>query len=365
MKGKKWLCIILCCGLLLTTIAACAGNNEPAPTPPPQETPAPTPPPPPPTVYVLDFEDGKTGFLSMNVGSPGTDPNSKLDIGSVDGANALKLTAPDGKALRLGINVDGLLGSRVTEVRTVVFDVYAEYPDGNFSAVSGRVSAMSGDTVPFAENSWQIYLATRNPAQATLEIGADGFSAAGPNLIEFMCNTNGPADRGETPAVIVIKSIAFYDADNVAIKADTSASWAAPDGYGEFVLLGGWILPNPPKQGDPGGWQFFHTPGVDGNDDDDMPWEVVAASFGIVLEMAEQPDSIDFVYHGGFNGWGWPQNSIAEYWDDGKITVMWDDIGFDTNLVTADDNGVKIYIGNWNQVPIDMIYLLYDEDAMP
>jgi len=368
MNKRKWLCVFLCCGLLLTTLAACSdggGSNDPAPTPAPPATPAPTPAPPP-TVYEINFADGKHSFLSMNTGAPGTDPDSKLEIANVDGANALRMTAPNGKALRLGINLDGLLGSRAVDVKTVVLDVYAEYPDGNFSAVSGRISAMSGDTTPFSEDTWQIYLASRNPIQAIFEVGGDGFSAAGPNLVEFSCTTNGPASRGDTPAAIVIKSIAFYDSGNEAIKADTAAGWAAPEGYGEFVLLGGWMLPYPTLVGSPGDWEVWFTPGVDGNDDEHMPWEVVVASFGIVFVVPDEPEGgIDFVYHGQFNNWGWPSTNIADFWADGEITVMWNDIGFDTNLVTADQNQVKMYLGNWNLAPVEMVYLLYDEDAMP
>jgi len=366
MKKKKWLCLILCCGLLLSMLAACGSDTGDGEEPPPvvQDTPAPTPAPPPP-VYVLDFADGKTGFLSMNVGAPMTDAESVLEVGSLDGSSVLKLTAPNGGNLRLGINVDGLLGNRAADIRTVVFDVYADYPDGNFSAVSGKVTAMSGDTVPFSETSWQIYLASRNPVQVAFEIGEDGFSAAGPNLIEFACTTNGPATRGETPAVIIIKSISFFDASNTAISINTGAGWSAPEGYGEFVLLGGWLLTDHPNHGDPGTWQMWHTPGVDGNEDEHMPWQVVAASFGIVFEIEEKPESFSFVYHGGFS-WDWKQfDDLGDYWEDGKITIMWDDIGFDPNWVTENETAVKFYMGNWNAVPVGLIYLLYDEDAMP
>ena len=366
MKRKKWLCILLCCGLLLTMLAACgdAGDSGTPSTPPGEQEPPPPPPPPsPPATYTVDFADGKTGFLMMNTGTPGTDQDSKLELGSADGANAIKMTAPNGGTLRLGINVDGLLGDSVTDVRMIVFEVYAEYPDGNFSAVSGRVAAMSGDMTPFAESPWQVYLKTRNPNTVMLELRSDSvFSTAGPNLIEFSCTTNGPAERGETPAVICIKSIAFYDASNTAIKVITDAGWAAPEGYGDAVELGGWGLPNPPPLGASGGWQTWHTPNVDNLPDTHMPWEVLAASFGIVFEM-DEPESFEFVYMGDFNGWSWTQKQIAEFWVDGELTVMWEDIGFDATLVT--ESGAKLAMGNWNDVPVHKIYLLYDADAMP
>jgi len=350
-------------------LAACGeppGGEKEGDEPPPlvqdTPTPSPKPPPPPPIPYVVDFADGKTGFLSLNTGTPGTDNASEFEVTSINGASALRLTAPNGRALRLGIGVDGLLGNRVSDVHIVVFDIYADYPDGNFSAVSGKIAAMSGENLAFSETNWQIYLASRNPVQVAFEIGEDGF-AAGPNIIEFSCTTNGPAERGETPADIYITGITFFDASNTAIEINTGGGWDAPDGYGELVILGGWVLPNPPDMGNPGGWQTWHTPGVDNIDDDHMPWQVLAASYGIVFEM-DQPDSFEFVYFGSFNGWGWTQVNVVDFWADGKITVMWSDIGFDAFLITEDDNGAKLAMGNWNEAPIDAIYLLYDEDSV-
>ena len=371
MKSKKWLCVLLCCGMLLTMLAACNGNDgatdEPE-TPPvvePETPPAP-PPPPPPTPhipYMVDFFDGKTDFLMINTGTPGTDRDSAFEIATLDGKNALKLTAPNGRALRLGINVGGLLGDSITDVRNIVFDVYAEYPDGNFSAVSGKIVAMSGDTETLAETNWQIYIASRNPNPTTLEIPAEGFTTAGPNFIEFALMSNGPAEKGETPAEIYIKSIAFFDESNEVIEINSAAGWEQPDGWGEFIVLGGWVLPIDAHDGVPGRWETWMSPGVDGNDYEDMPWEVVAASYGIVFEM-EEPDTFEFVYFGSFNGWNWTQTQIAEFWADGQIRVMWDDIGFDPTTINEEDNGVKLAMGNWNEYPINAIYLLYDEDAV-
>jgi len=367
MKMKKWLCIILCCGLLLTTIAACenGGSNGGDPVDPPGTQ----DPPPPAAIYTLDFADGKTDFLMMNTGSPGTDKDSKFEVANVDGASALKMTAPNAKSLRLGINVSGLLGDKAKDVRTIVFDIYAEYPDGNFSAVSGVITAMSDDLIPFAETNWQIYLESRNPNPTTLNFAADEAFGSGANLIEFACLTNGPADRGETPAVIVIKSIEFFDSSNAGISLNTAAGWSAPEGYGDDVFLGGWLLPYPPELGRPGDWQTWHTPGVDGNDADYLPWEVLAASFGIEFEMDQPEESFGLVMFGEFNGWNsqmWGLN-FAENWADGYLTIMWEDIRdhFDPALVTEDSSQVKISMANWNEVDIEKAYILYDEDAMP
>ena len=245
---KKWLCLFIGCCLLLSVLAACGDNggqnNNTNPEPPPDvtvETPPPATPAPPSAIYVLDFADGKTDFLKLNTGSPGTDIDSEMSLADLDGAKALKLATPNGRAIRLGIDVAGLLGDRIADVKNIVFEIYAGYPDDNFSAVSGKIAAMSGDTAPFAETNWQIYLDTRNPNSAVLELGSDYFTAGVPNIIEFACTTNGPADRGETPADIYIKSITFFDTVNEAIELNTGAQFASPDGWGEIVILGGWF----------------------------------------------------------------------------------------------------------------------------
>jgi hypothetical protein len=116
-------------------------------------------------------------------------------------------------------------------------------------------------------------------------------------------------------------------------------------------------LPYPPPQGDPGGWQTWFTPGTDDDDDDHMPWEVLASSVGIVFEM-EQPDSFEIVYFGEFNGWSWTQVPIGDLWEDGKITALWSDIGFNPRLVTENNNLAKIAMGNWNGAVITKVYLI-------
>jgi len=360
----------------MAALAACGSNNEKNSTTPPttpEEPSAPPTPPPTPSpatpaaIYVLDFADGKSEFLKLDTGSPGTDIDSEMAIVPIDGANALRLSAPNGGATRLGINVDGLLGDKVSDVRMIAVEVYAEYPDGNFSAVSGKISAMSEDLTPFADTGWQIYLDTRNPNSAMLQFKMDeGFSADGPNLIEFSCTTNGPADRGETPAIIYIKSITFYNESNEAMSINTDAGWAAPAGFGAIVILGGWPLPNPPPLGNPGGWQTWLTPGTDNDPSDYMPWQVLAASFGITFVM-DQPDSFEFVFMGEFqpgDGWNWTQVVIADYWEDGTLTVMWEDIGFEAFKINEEDSQAKIAMGNWNSTPVTSVYLLYDADAV-
>jgi len=357
MKGKILLCVLMCCVFSLGILAACDG-------PPPEDF-NPTPPPVDTIPASVDFADGNTAFILVNTGAIGTDPDSAISIVDLDDEKAIKLTSPSGTGIFLGINVDGLLGSKVADVRSVVFEVYAEYPGGSFSPVRGEINAMTDDVIPFAESDWTVYLESRNPNRGVFEFSdGSGFTAGAANLIEFTVLQNGPADRGETPAVIYIKSIAFLDAAGATISADTTAIWAGPKGYGEEAVVAEWELPYPPPHGSSGGWQTWFTPGVDNFDEDYMPSEYIMASIGMVIEM-EQPESFGIVYFGAFNNWGWTQyDDAADFWADGALTIYWTDIGFDVRLVTEADHAVKLAIGNWGEVPISRVYLMLDESRV-
>ncbi|MDR2598710.1 MAG: hypothetical protein LBC73_00350 [Oscillospiraceae bacterium] len=354
MKRKLFLSIVLCLALAFVLVA-CDGDEpdddiiidfDPDAT------------------YTVDFADGNIDFLMLNVGTPGTDPDSTMSLATLDDEPALRLTAPDGKNVRLGINVDGLLGSDVVNVRTIIFDVYAQYPDGNFSAVSGRFITLNEDLMITGESNWQIYLKTRNPNPAVFTLGENSFfSEDGNNLLEFAWLVNGPADRGEAPAVLYIKNMTFFNENNVAIELNTESLWSAPEGYGEAPQLAGWDLPLP----DEFGWFQYVTPGVDGETRDILPWYIVNASFGLVVELAEKPESFEIAFHGHWD-WSWVQVELIDYWDDeiGGINVLWSDIGFDPKIVTEENYAFKIYLGNWEGSAFEFIrvYLMVDDDVL-
>ena len=371
MKKRILLCALLCCFLLLPSLAACTGGTTPT-------DPTPSEPVDDPTVevqktlYTVDFADGKTDFLMLDTGTLGNDPQCGMELKTFDGENVLALTAPNGGAVRVGINVSGLLGERAADVSTIVFDIYAEFPDGRFSAVGGKLRAMSGDLEPIAEDDWLIYIDTRNPGQAVLELGENGFSSAGANLVEFSLITNGPVTRGEAAAEIYIQGITFFDSSYTGLSVNTSAGWEAPAGYGDPTPVAIWDLPNPSPRFE-NDWNIYYTLGVDGRSeegvDDYLPWEIVNASYGIVLEMADdpEPDGVTFVAFGAYNSWAWGEGedkNAGRFWDDGKLTILWQFVGFNPKLITEDNDAVKLQIGNWSEVPITAIYLIYDEDSV-
>ena len=318
-----------------------------------------SPPPPPPAVYTIDFTGGETGFLKLNLGAVDIDLLSTMEIANSpdDGSPALKLTAPDTGVFRFGICVDGLLGDAVTDVKTIEVIVYADYPSGTLRPLTGRLSAIvAGSGLPI-HNDWTIFNDRTNPNRAVFEFSSGGFTAGGPNMLEFSCLNNGPVSRGEAAAVVYIKSINFYDASFDGLAVDMKTSWKGPAAYGEPDKIVEHELPWPPKYGDPGGWQRWYTQGYDDEPDDYATWEIIQKSIGFVLEMEEPTDGIELYYHGSFD-WTWQQRQLMDFWADGLLTVKWEDVGFDTSLLGEDNPAVSFGIGNWNHFEITRAYLM-------
>jgi hypothetical protein len=225
MKRKGLISLLLC---LAFALSAC---TSPSPTEAPSDT-TPTETPSTPTENasksdLVDFSDGNTAFLLVNKGSPDTDADSSIDIVELDGANVLKLSAPNNGSFRMGVGVDGLLGQSVTNVKTIEFEVLTENAN-EFFVASGAVTAISGDTVTDS-NSWTSVMDDSlefTPYSAVLS--GDGlFTGSAANAVEFAVLSN----QGH-PAAIYIKSIKFIDSDNKPIPVDTSAGWTGPDTYG-------------------------------------------------------------------------------------------------------------------------------------
>lgn len=247
MKKRATLAILLLtvCVILL---AACKDGAAPSDSPTvsaPSQTPS-SPSPASPSVsvppgspngpagdYIADFTDGKTGYLLLNTGSPDTDANAVMEIADAGNDGGLKMTVAGGRTLRLGLDVNAILGSRSGDLRTVVFDVYVEYPDGTFRAVEGSINAYDADLNVVANKVWSVYLASRNPNQATLSLDA----GSNVRMLEFTRSTDGAYDAGERPSIVYIKSIAFYDDKNTAIPINTDAMWAGPEAYGEAPAM--------------------------------------------------------------------------------------------------------------------------------
>jgi len=104
-----------------------------------------------------------------------------------------------------------------------------------------------------------------------------------------------------------------------------------------------------------------------GTDNKSVPleWWMLQASTGLVIEMAEDPEWFVWIIFGDWQGWDWGagQNDSINYtFEDGKLTALWADNGIDFTGLDAEDNGVKILVGqwgvNWSEHEVSRVYLL-------
>ncbi len=236
MKAKKVMALSLAAAMAFS-LAGCGGNAETggetvetptqntepeAPAEPVQEAPAEAE-----TAATgevsIDFEDGVFGFAGVDKSVNSAGDDSVLSVEDYNGSKALKVT-PQGKAVYVGIQVDALLGSNASSLKSVEMTVGIENPDGEFGACSGKIYAFTGEDNKRSDNPWSVYLENGNPKTAGIEI-PDGFGEG--NYIVVSMETDTAKDKGATPANLYIDNIVFKDASGNVLAADTSAEYVA------------------------------------------------------------------------------------------------------------------------------------------
>jgi len=231
LKSKKLLSILLA-GVMVLSMAACGGDGSEGTN---ETTQQPT------NTTVegasIDFEDGKSAFVMMST-KPRKADDSTLSVKDFNGSKALFVENHTGGELYIGIDVDALLGDKVTEVRSIQMDIGTEYADGTFSASAGNLYAYTG--ADLKENKlagWSVYMANKNPKTATFAMeDADGnpisFTAGNNNYIVLVKDD----DTGAVASSMYLDNIAFIDANGSVIAADSSAVMEEPfEGYRKVV----------------------------------------------------------------------------------------------------------------------------------
>jgi LPXTG-motif cell wall-anchored protein len=96
------------------------------------------------------------------------------------------------------------------------------------------------------------------------------------------------------------------------------------------------------------GGQFpeWVTVGTDQNETRGIPVDVFAASRGIRLHVAEEPEGLEMIAFGGGNGWTWTQAAVKGTFADGVLTIRWADNNVNAATLHGEE-GVKILIGTW------------------
>jgi len=211
VKINKLLALVLTVAMVLSMIGAVAAESE----------------------VSLDFEDGNSGFVAVYDGMANS-AAATVEIASYNGSNALKITNGNGKVPYIAFDVFSLLGEKAADVATVEMSMGTENPDGKFYACSGEMKTWVDGGLSKIARAWSVYMEKKNPKLAVFEMGDEAFSAESPLMIVSLTVDNGAA-KGATPAVLYIDDVRFLDAEGNVIAADSSASFAAPEGFGGDV----------------------------------------------------------------------------------------------------------------------------------
>jgi hypothetical protein len=175
----------------------------------------------------IDFEDGLYGFagIDKSVNSAGDD--SILSVDDFNGSKALKVET-QGKAAYVGLQMDALLGDKISDVKTVEMSIGIENPDGQFYSASGKVYGFVGEDNAKTSADWSVYLENVNPKTVTYTID-DAITPTEGNYIVVSVETDTGKDKGNSPVILYIDDIVFKDASGNVLEADTSAEYVAAD----------------------------------------------------------------------------------------------------------------------------------------
>ena len=240
-------------------------------------------------VTVIDFEDGNMSFLGLDMTAGNADA-AGLSVVDYNGSKALKVDV-QGKVPYVALNLEGLLGENIVNVRKITFDVGVDLaPDGKFYAVSGNVLRYVGEENNKLSTAWSVYMKNKNPKTATVVIEDDeAFMAGVGNTIvltkEKDTYTEEPKFKDEKPLNVYFDNIQFFDAEGNALAVDTSAVWAAADTGADlsnlWAVTGAVDFPGFTLEG--GAWSQNGL---------DMPQEIIDALVpGSVVEIDYESES--------------------------------------------------------------------------
>ena len=209
MKANKLLALVLSAVMLLGLISAAAAQTEAS----------------------LDFEDGNVGFAAVYEGMANS-AAAAIEIVEYNGSKAMKITNGNGKVPYIAFDVVSLLGDKAAEVAAVEMTMGIENPDGKFFACSGEMKLFVDGELSKTARPWSVYMEKKNPKVASFSLDDEAFSAESAPLMVISLNVDNGIAKGAAPAVMYIDDVRFLDAQGNVLPADSTASFAAPEGFG-------------------------------------------------------------------------------------------------------------------------------------
>lgn len=209
VKTNKLMALVLAAVMVLSLIPAAAAETAPS----------------------LDFEDGNIGFVAVYEGMANS-AAATLEVVDYNGSKALKVTNDNGKVPYVAFDVVSLLGEKAADVASVEMTMGTQNPDGKFFACSGEMKLFVDGGLSKTARAWSVYMEKKNPKVASFALEDEAFSAeSAPLMVISLVVDNGIA-KGAAPAVLYIDDVRFLDAEGNVIPADSTASFAAPEGFG-------------------------------------------------------------------------------------------------------------------------------------
>ena len=209
VKTNKLMALVLAAVMVLSLIPAAAAETAPS----------------------LDFEDGNIGFVAVYEGMANS-AAATLEVVDYNGSKALKVTNDNGKVPYVAFDVVSLLGEKAADVASEEMTMGTQNPDGKFFACSGEMKLFVDGGLSKTARAWSVYMEKKNPKVASFALEDEAFSAeSAPLMVISLVVDNGIA-KGAAPAVLYIDDVRFLDAEGNVIPADSTASFAAPEGFG-------------------------------------------------------------------------------------------------------------------------------------
>ena len=115
----------------------------------------------------------------------------------------------------------------------------------------------------------------------------------------------------------------------------------------------------------------FITNGTD-NKTVELTWWILQASEGIVFEMEDDPVWWVGIIYGDWQSWDWgdgQRDDVVYTFDDGKMTILWEDNDWDFAGLNHNNSGVKMLFGQWgvdySEHAVTAVYLIGVDDTQP
>ena len=264
----------------------------------------------PPAVYEA-FPAGNFAYIQSYEASPDA-CKTQLSVTEHNGATALFVDVSSGGVPYLAIDVSSLLGGAVSSLRTIELDIEVDTSNGEFYAVSGTLTPLSGEElIRGTAAPWSVYIAAKNPnvARATLSDASEYMVFDEYNMFIFTMDVDNAVSAGLPPTSFYILDLRFYDENESFLVADFNAGFNAPEGFGQsdrggLIELSGEVIVEGGAGSSPGGWgQAVAIPTVHGGGGFDASIIVPGSVITVYTAASEAPPELILQSWSGGEGW--------------------------------------------------------------